>query len=61
MPDWQLLAEFTGALSKEGLNNSILEFSDHENKKCHFLFSSFSMAYQPLKMAAHPCAAETLS
>jgi len=28
----------------EGLNNSILEFPDHENQKCDFRFSSFSMA-----------------
>ena len=29
---------------REGLNKSILVFSDHENQKCDFCFSSFSMA-----------------
>ena len=45
---------------EEPLNNSSLNYSEGENKNAIFLFLPFSMACQPLKMLAHPCATKTL-
>jgi hypothetical protein len=42
--------------------NVIHELSDREQDKNAILScSSFAMAYQPLKMATHPCVADTLN
>ncbi len=45
---------------KEALINSSMNYQRTQKIKCDFSFASFSMAYQPLEMAAYPCAAETL-
>jgi len=55
---------FAGKLEpivKEALNNSSMNYQSTKKISAILSFSSFSVAYQPLKMATHPCVAETLN
>jgi hypothetical protein len=44
----------------EALNNSSMNYQNTNKISAILSCSSFSMAYQPLKMTTHPCVAETL-
>ena len=48
-------------LFREALNNSSMNYSEHKKISAILSISSFSVADQPLKMATHPCVAETLN
>jgi hypothetical protein len=48
-------------IMKEALNNSSMNYQNTKKISAILSFSSFSMAYQPLNMATHPCVAETLN
>jgi hypothetical protein len=50
-----------GFSTKEALNNAILAFSEHAKQKVSFLFGFIFNDLQSLKMAAHPCPAESLN
>ena len=47
-------------LFSEVLNNSFMNYQNTNKISAILSCSSFSMAYRPLKMAMHPCVAETL-
>ncbi|MGB5277901.1 MAG: hypothetical protein WBP02_12085, partial [Gammaproteobacteria bacterium] len=48
-------------LFKEAPNNSSVNYQSKGNIKCDFLFPFIFNRLTRLKMAAHPCAAETLN
>jgi len=48
-------------ISKEALNNSSVNYQSTGNIKCDFLFPFIFNRLTRLKMAAHPCPAETLN
>jgi hypothetical protein len=51
----------TKRIIKEALNNSPMNYQSTKKISAILSCSSFSMAYRPLKMATHPCVAETLA
>jgi hypothetical protein len=46
---------------KQALNNLSMNHQNTNKISAILSCSSFSMAYQPLKMTTHPCVAETLN
>jgi hypothetical protein len=48
-------------VSREALNNSSMNYQSTNKISAVLYYSSFSMAYRPLKMATLPCVAETLT
>jgi hypothetical protein len=52
------IAENRCIRDREPLNNSSLNYQRTKTKNTIFRFLTFSTAYQPLKMVAHPCATE---
>jgi hypothetical protein len=55
------LSVMTPVMFMDALKYSSMNYKNRNGIKCDFILFSFSMAYQPLKMATHPLVAATLN